>query len=157
MLKQLARLSVETEGRYATDKELQFLEDYMKSTEKRISAYEKMRENEEAIVHRWEAQKRAKNENLFEMNGKDITQICRRDMVMVLRASAAAMLFDDIDLLQEMALLWYKTIVKSFGYSKYASVNYKIIQEVIQLYLSAEEAALIMPVLQLNHTVLSAA
>ncbi|AFY76285.1 MAG: allophycocyanin [Hydrococcus sp. C42_A2020_068] len=157
MLKQLARLSVDVEGRYATDKELQFLEAYLESVKDRLSAYEKIRDNEEQIIHRWEAQKRSRNENLFELNGKDITEICRRDMTNMLRCSATFMLFDDLDRLQDGLLLWYKTIVKSFGYTKYAQINYLLIQDVIKLYLSAEEAALMLPVLQLDRAVLGAA
>lgn len=157
MLKQLARLSVDVEGRYATDKELQFLEAYLESVKDRLSAYEKIRDNEEQIIAQWEAQKRSRNENLFELNGKDITEICRRDMTNMLRCSATFMLFDDLDRLQDGLLLWYKTIVKSFGYTKYAQINYQLIQDVIKLYLSAEEAALMLPVLQLDRAVLGAA
>lgn len=156
MLKQMVQLSIEAEGRYASDKELQFIEQYLGSADKRVSAYEKIRENAEQIVHRWEAQKRAHKENLFELDGRDITDICNRDMTNMLRCSAAYMLFDDLDRLQENLLLWYKTIVKSYGYSKYALVNYQIIQDVIKLFLTADEAALIVPILQLDRAVLGA-
>jgi len=42
MLKQLSRLSNETEGRYASTVELQFIKDYVNSVDTRISAYEKI-------------------------------------------------------------------------------------------------------------------
>lgn len=155
MLKQLSRLTVEADGRYADDQELQFLEDYLQSVEQRITAYEKIRNAEEKILHRVEAEKRMLKENLFQMNSQDITQVCRRDMTMMLRCSAAAMLVDDLDCMREGLTLWYQTIVQAFSYQEYAKINYQIIQKVLKMYLDPEEAELIMPVLQLNHSLLS--
>jgi hypothetical protein len=182
MLTQLARLSIAADGRYASDRELQFLEDYLESVESRIAAYEKICENEEKIVHQTKMlanlslgfegkqndeadsnqqktieQYLADFERLKEtMSDRDITQVCSRDMTMVLRCSAAAMLFDDLDRLREGVLLWYETIVRSFGYKHFSIVTYKIIQDAVRSHLSPEEAALIMPALQLNHSFLSA-
>ncbi|MGB5637018.1 MAG: allophycocyanin [Waterburya sp.] len=155
MLKQLARLSVEADGRYATDQELQFLKNYLQSVDQRIISYEKIRDAEEKILHRLEAEKRMLDKNLFQMGSRDITQICRRDMTMMLRCSAAAMLVDDLDCLREGLLLWYQTIVQAFSYQGYAKINYKILQEVVKMYLDPEEVELIMPALQLNHSLLS--
>ena len=155
MLKQLARLSVEADGRYATDQELQFLKNYLQSVDQRITSYEKIRDAEEKILHRLEAEKRMLQENLFAMGSRDITQICRRDMTMMLRCSAAAMLVDDLDCLREGLLLWYRTIVQAFNYQDYAKINYQIIQKVVKMYLEPEEAELIMPALQLDHSLLS--
>lgn len=155
MLKSLARLNLELDDRYATDQELQFLENYLNSAETRISAYEKISNGEEAIIHRWEAEKRAMKEDLFHMAGQDITEICQRDMTNILRCSAAAMLVGDLDKLRDGLLIWYQTIVKSFGYTEYAKRNYNIIQEIIKLYLSEEESAVMLPALQLDHTIVS--
>ena len=155
MLKQLARLSLEADGRYATDRELKFLKNYLQSIDQRITSYKKIRDAEEKILHRLEAEKRMLDENLFKMGSHDITQICRRDMTMMLRCSAAAMLVDDLDCLREGLLLWYQTIVKAFSYQGYAKINYKLLQKVIKMYLDPEEVELIMPALQLNHSILS--
>ena len=155
MLKQLTRLSIEADGRYATNQELKFLKNYLESVDQRITTYEKIRDNEEKILHRLEAEKRMLKENLFAMGSRDITQICRRDMTAMLRCSAAAMLVDDLDCLREGLLLWYRTIVQAFSYQNYAKINYKIIQEVLKMYLELGEAELIMPALQLNHSLLS--
>ncbi len=123
MLTQLARLSVATDGRYATDGELQFLEDYLESVEQRIETYEKIRDNEEKIAHKTKmlahlslgfegkadneiekAQQGSVEQYIADyeqlrqkMSASDITQICSRDMAMVLRCGAAAMLIDDLD------------------------------------------------------------
>ncbi len=155
MLKQLARLNLEADGCYASDEQLQFLEDYLESAEGRISTYEKIRDNEEKIIDHWEAEKRGFKEDLFHMNDRDISEICHRDMTNNLRCATASMLVGDLDKLREGLLIWYRTIVRSFGYTQYTQRIYKIIQEVIKLYLSPEEADLILPVLKLYHTILS--
>jgi hypothetical protein len=157
MLTQMARLSIDVEGRYASDRELRFIEEYMDSFEVRLSAYEKIRYNEVQILQRWQEDQRVCNAKVFHMNGQDVTEICRRDMTSMLRCSASAMLFDDIDRLQDSLLVWYKTIVKSFGFSKSAFVSYQVIQEIVKSYLTEEEMAAIAPILQLDHAVLSAA
>lgn len=156
MLKQLARLTIEADGRYASDDELQFLDDYLESVDLRIQTYEKIRENEEKILHRVEAEKRPMKEDWFHFNGKDITQICRRDMGMMLRGAADAMLLNDLDRLRDSLLIWDQTIVRAFGYTPYANLNFKLLQNVVKIFLEPEEADTIMPSLQLVHTILSA-
>lgn len=155
MFKQLTKLSIDADGRYATAAELQFLEDYLATAEERISAYEKIREHEEQIIHRWEAAKRGLKEDTFHMGERDVTEICRRDMTNVFRCSATAMLFSDLDRLREGLLIWYQTIVRAYNYTQYAKVSYLIIQETVKEFLSETEAALLMPTLKLDHTILS--
>ncbi|PSF38207.1 allophycocyanin [Aphanothece hegewaldii CCALA 016] len=155
MLKQLASLSIKTDGRYATESELKFLKDYLDSVELRISTYEKIRDQEEEILQKWEAVKRSHTEDLYHMGDYDMTKTCRRDQTNSLRFATTAMLLDELDRFREGTLIWYKTIVNSFKYQAYAKVNYLLIQEVIRLYLSAEEVELINPAFQLEHTILS--
>ncbi|GFE70527.1 hypothetical protein [Chroococcus sp. FPU101] len=155
MLKQLTNLSIEADARYATETELKFLKDYLDSVEVRINAYEKIRDQETEIIQRWEVVKRNQKENLFHMGDYDMTEICHRDQTNNLRLAATAMLLDELDRFREGLLIWYKTIVKSYKYQAYAKVNYLLIQDVIRLYLSFDEAELIIPIFQLNQTILS--
>lgn len=155
MFKQLTRLTIDTDGRYATDGELQFLQDYLASAEERITMYEKVREHEEQIIYRWEAAKRGVREDVFHMGERDVTEICRRDMTNVFRCSATAVLFNDLDRLREGLLIWYQTIVRAYNYTQYAKVSYLIIQETIKEFLNEAEVALLMPALKLDHTILS--
>jgi hypothetical protein len=155
MLRQLARLSVEADGRYATPEELQFLKDYLQSLEMRVSAYEKIQSAEEKIIYLVEAKKRSLNANLFQLSSQDVTQVCRRDLVNVLRYAAAALLINDFDRLRDGILLWCQTIVRTFKYKRYAEVTYQVIQDVVKQHLTPEEAALFYPFLELNHIILS--
>ncbi len=154
MFKQLTRLSIDADGRYATDDELKFLDDYLDTVETRISAYETIRENEEQIIYRWEAAKRGIKQDVFHMGDRDVYEICRRDMTNIFRCSATAILFNDLDRLREGLLIWYQTIVSAFKYDKYTNITYSVIQETIKEFLKPEEVELMLPALKLNHTIL---
>ncbi|MBR8827942.1 MAG: allophycocyanin [Gomphosphaeria aponina SAG 52.96 = DSM 107014] len=153
MLKELGRLTVETDGRYATASELQFIKDYLESAEKRVSAYEKIRNSEETIIHRVETEKRKVFPEFFKM-GEDYVAICNKNMRALMRFATAAMLVNDLDHLREV-LLWYNTIVRSFKYEKDSEITFPVFQEVMKMYLTAEEAAMIIPAFQVNYTILS--
>ena len=155
MFKQLTRLSIDADGRYATDDELKFLDDYLATVETRVSTYETIRENEEQIIYRWEAAKRGIKQDVFHMGDRDVSEICRRDMTNVFRCSATAILFNDLDRLREGLLIWYQTIVRAFKYDKYTNITYSVIQETIKEFLKPEEVELMLPALKLNHTILS--
>lgn len=155
MLTQLSRLSVEADGRYATVSELQFLKDYFASVETRISTYEKIRDAEEEIIPRMEEQKRAKDPNLFRLGDRDVAERCQRDLHRGLRYAVTAVLFSDLDYLRENPLLWYKTIVSSFGFSWEMGITYQIFPNLVKEYLTDEEADLLMPVFKLYRTLLA--
>lgn len=155
MLKQLASLSIEVDGRYATESELKFLKNYFDSVETRINAYEKIRDQEEEILKKWETAKRSHTKDLFHMGKSDLTEDCRRDQAICLRFATTAMLMDELDRLRESTLIWKKTIIKSFKEQAYAKIIYLLIQDTIRLYLTIEEADLIVPVFQLEHTIIS--
>jgi hypothetical protein len=154
MFKQLTRLSIDADGRYATDDELKFLDDYLATVETRVSTYETIRENEEQIIYRWEAAKRGIKQDVFHMGDRDVSEICRRDMTNIFRCSATAILFNDLDRLREGLLIWYQTIVRAFKYDKYTNITYAVIQDTIKEFLKPEEVELMLPALKLNHTIL---
>jgi len=155
MLKQLVRLNIEADGRYATEQELKFLKDYLESAEERISAYQKIRDAEEEIMEQVEAKMRATDPELFLRGSQDLTAVCKRDRKHTLRCSAAAMLINDLDRLRENFLLWQRTIVHAFKDERPTQVHYEVLPEVIKQHLTPEEAKLMMPVLQLDQSILS--
>ncbi|NJN75470.1 MAG: allophycocyanin [Synechococcaceae cyanobacterium RL_1_2] len=155
MIKQLVALTVQADGRYATSEELQFIKDYLGSVDTRIKTYRKIRDNEERIIHRVEAEKRGLNEGLFKLGNSDCTWICQRDMSMVIRCINADMLINDMQRLREGMLVWYETIVRAFAYKRYSVRTYKILQDVMQQHLEPEEAELVMPSLKLTESLLT--
>uniref|UniRef100_B8HV19 Phycobilisome protein n=1 Tax=Cyanothece sp. (strain PCC 7425 / ATCC 29141) TaxID=395961 RepID=B8HV19_CYAP4 len=155
MLKQLQRLSLETDGRYATDAELKFLKDYLQTVDQRITTYEKVREQEEQIIAQTEAEVLGTNPNLFRKGNQDYSGICQRDRKHVLRISAAAMLMDDLDSLRDGFLCWYRTIIKAFKDQRAAQATYNALPEVLAQHLSPEEVALLRPALELDKSILT--
>lgn len=157
MLTQFSKLNLKADGRYATDQELQFLENYLASAEIRGSAYQKIRDNEAAILAEVENRMHELNkDNCLFMMGDHETEICRRDRQNAVRYSSAAMLIDDLDRLRDGLLVWVQTIVRAMGYQSFVRNHYPVIQEVIQQYLTPEETKFILPALQLDSTILGA-
>jgi len=155
MLKELARLSVTSEGRYATDAELKFLENYFTTVDNRFSAYQKIRDARDTIAERVETQKRQTSKSLSYLEGRDITYVCQRDMVELLRYVMSSMLLDDMDYLRDGILIWYQTIVKAYKYTEHDQSIYEILQKVVNTYLTPEEASIVIPVLEVTHTLVS--
>lgn len=155
MLKQLEQLSISAEGRYATARELEFLENYLPTVNLRISAYQKIRDAEDEIIDRLEAKMREKMPKIFQSGSGDLSPMYKRDTKRILRNAIAAMLIDDLDRLRENILLWQRTIIKAFKVKHIAAVAHTIMPEIIQQYLTPEEFTAIEPVLHLNQAILA--
>lgn len=154
MLSQLKRLSIEADGRYATDADLAFLKSYLQSVRQRISAYEKIRDAEEVIMDQAEAQLMSIDPKVFHKGSQDYSQTCRRDRKNTLRYTAAAMLFNDLDHLRDGLLLWLRTIVHAVKDKQASTLTWRWMPETLREHLTAEEADLMMPALHLNQALL---
>lgn len=158
MLKQLDRLTMEADGRYATESELQFLKNYLQSVDSRISCYEKIRDASEDIIDRVKAEKNACNQEngdtLFYLGVEDRADTCIRDMKGVLRCGAAAILINDPERMRDAVLLWYYTIVRAFNYARDTQTIYPVLEKIVNSYLTPEEQQLAKPILKLNYTIL---
>lgn len=150
MLKELANLTLEADARYAAPSELEFLKTYLDSVEIRVSAYKKIRDSADEIIEQVRAEKHNRNPEF-----KDFYVTCKRDTVDLLRYSAAALLFDDLERLRTNMLLWFQTISRSYNFLDDNNDTYGILLEVIQRFLTPEEAKLAVPIFQLNQAVLS--
>ncbi len=148
MLQKLAQLGTQIEGRYATDLELEELEVYLASIGQRVCTYEKIATQSKNIISEV-IEKTMIQEELPKTNK------CQSDLIIVLRACSAAMLINDLDRLREGFLLWLQTIVKAFKCTRYTQIEYQILKEVITNILTEQEMAIMLPSLELAHTLLS--
>lgn len=155
MLTQLGRVSLEADGRFATETELQFLKDYLESADHRISAYEKIRDTEDQIMDQIEEQAFAQNARVFFKGMRDMYETCRRDRKQILKSLAAAMLVSDLDYLRDSTLLWSRTLIKAFQTQQPSQVTYQIMPAVVKQHLTEEEMQQVMPALQLSQALLS--
>jgi hypothetical protein len=156
MLSQLRQLSIETDGRYATDAELARLAHYARSFALRAATYQQLQVLETQIVEQVYAKIQLRSPELLFQREIDVSAKWRRDTLRVLRYSAIAMLLDDPDFLRERLLFWMRTVMKAFEAEKSCNVTYHIMQDVIKQKLTAEQANLVCPILELNRQILGA-
>lgn len=155
MLSQLERLSREVDGRYASDAELSFAIDYVRSFNLRIQTYQKLQELESTIVQQTYAKMRAADPtSVAATNQEDIARKCVRDMTYGLRMTAMTVLLNDPEFLQERTLFWLQTIMRAVGKSRNCDVLYSAMQEVIKQHLTPPQANLVCPILELNRRLL---
>jgi hypothetical protein len=157
MLSQFKRLTITCDGRFATDQELQFIEEYLKRYRLRLHIYQKLQANERKIVQQLYEKLRSLDATLLKSNKQDLTAKWKRDTLQVMRYSAITVLTDDQTTLQERLLLWFQTIMRAFGAQRSCEMTYLVMQQVIQQHFTAEEYSYIGPVLELNRTAFGAA
>lgn len=150
MLSQLQRLGTQTDGRYATDAELEFINDYVKSFKLRMATYAKIQTVEAQIVQQVYSKMRSIDASLFLSGKEDVSQKWKRDTLRVIRYSAIALLLNDPDTLRERLLFWMQTIMRAFGAQRSCDVTYQVMQDVVRQHLTLEEANLFCPILELN-------
>lgn len=156
MLSQLERLSRETDGRYASDAELSFAIDYVRSFNLRLQTYQKLQEMESTLLQQTYAKMRAIDPDLFTVAGADMTSKWKRDTVSNLRYIATAVLMDDPDTYRERMLLWTETVLRSFAVQRSCNVTYQVLQELVKQYLTAPQANLVCPLLEMSRRSLGA-
>ncbi|HEY9616461.1 MAG TPA: phycobilisome protein [Microcoleaceae cyanobacterium] len=154
MLSQLQKLSVETDGRFATDEELQFVILYARSFGLRLQTYQRLQAAEAVIVQQVYARLKSLDPSLFQLQQGDLSAKWKQDTIRVLRYSAIAMLFDDPTTLQERLLFWFQSIMKAFGAQHSCQLTYTAMQEVVKQYLSPVQASLFCPILEINRKLL---
>ncbi|MBW4468576.1 MAG: phycobilisome protein [Pegethrix bostrychoides GSE-TBD4-15B] len=154
MLSQIERLSREVDGRYASDAELTFAIDYVRSFNLRVQTYQKLQEIESMLVQQTYSKMRTLDPTVFDSAGTDISAKWKRDTLRVLRYVAIAVLMDDADTFRERLLLWFQTIMRAFSAQRSCNLTYQVMQDVIKQSLTAPQANLVCPLLELSRRTL---
>lgn len=154
MLSQFTQLVQNTDGRYATDSELEFLYHYLQTAPLRFRVYQKLKAAETDIVRRVYEKLRSQDPTLLQQGSTDLSAKWKADTLRVLRFSATALLLDDPQWLQEQLLFWLQTIMRAFRAQRSCAATYAAMQEIIDQVLSPAEAALFRPILALNQSLL---
>ena len=156
MLSQLQKLSCETDGRYATDEELEFVAEFGRSFYLRVQTYQQLQAMEAIILQQVLTKMQFLDPSLLHHHNADVTAKWKRDTIRVLRYSAIAMLLNDPDSLRDRLLFWLRTIMKAFGAERSCNVTYAVMQAVIKERLPSSQASLICPILEINRQILGA-
>lgn len=154
MLSQLENLSRDVDGRYATDEELRFIVDYLKTYSLRIQTYQHLQQLEGTIVQQVYARMRSLDASLFMNGSEDVSVKWKRDTIRVLRYSAIAMLLNDPDTLCERLLFWMQTVMKAFGAQRSCRITYQVMQDVVKQHLNPQQASVFCPILEVNQRLL---
>jgi hypothetical protein len=149
MLRQLADLTLEVDGVYAEDYQLEFIEDYLDSYEIRVSAYNKISSLSTEIVEQVRLIKQKRDPNF-----EDFYATCKRDLIDLLRYSAAALLFDDLERLRTNMLIWFQSIARAWNFEEDNNDTYDALLEAVAQFFSEEELKYVLPVFELNRVVL---
>jgi Phycobilisome protein len=150
MLSQLNTLMLEADGRYATDAELMFLQNYLKTARLRFSAYQKLQAAEPRILEQMIVKLKAVDPTFLQLGpgNSDSTVKSHRDGQYFFRYATQALLVDDTEAIQEQLLLWLQTIKHAFKHERCTRASYSILEELVQQYLSADEAKLMAPIFE---------
>ena len=154
MLSQLNTLAQEADGRFATDAELMFLQNYLRSARLRFSAYQKIQAAEPKIIQQVKQKLEAIDPSLLQNGKTDLSAKWQRDAVRGLRYAAQALLIDDQESLEERLLLWFQTMMRAFKAERSCNATYVIMQDVVKQFLSPEEAELFCPILEITRSTL---
>ncbi len=153
MLTQLTKLAETCDGRYGSDSELEFLQNYLNEVEQRINLYEKLRDNEGQIIQQVEVHLKSDTPKVFEKNGQDFSSVCEQDRKHTMRLLATAMLFNEQDKLRN-TLLWQRIIMTVFNDANPCRMTYTMMEQVMNKILNKDEIKLINPVLKLVQSLL---
>jgi hypothetical protein len=154
MLTRLRNLSLEADGRYATDAELQFMDTYIQSFDLRLQTYLKLQALEMTIIQEVEARLKSMDPQLYMRGTEDYAGKWKADTVRMYRLSALTMLIDDPERLKERVLFWFQTLMRAFRAQRSCDVTYQLLQESVGKHLSSAEAELICPILEMNRVML---
>jgi hypothetical protein len=147
MLSQMQRLCMEVDGRYASDDELRFLPDYLRTYELRLQTYLQLQKLEATIFQEAYNAVLAKDPQAFRNGDQDLTSRCKRDTLHTLHYAATAMLMDDADIFQERYLIWFQSMMRAVSQQRAATLMYTALQDVIKAKLPAPQASLVLPLL----------
>lgn len=153
MLTQLTKLAETCDGRYGSDSELEFLQNYLNEVEQRINLYEKLRDNKSQIIQQVEVNLKSDTPKVFEKNGQDFSSVCEQDRKHTMRLLATAMLFNEQDKLRN-TLLWQRIIMTVFNDANPSRMTYTMMEQVMNKRLNKEEIKLINPALKLVQSLL---
>ena len=144
-----------TEGRYPTKAEIALLREWAARLDARSAAVEEMRTKEETIVRLTLADVARAYPDL-DKRIRDAKQKCARDLTLVLRYCAGAVLRGDTKYLEDTFLTWFATILRGIGFAyQFVADTYKTLARHAAAELTPPVAELFRPYLELCVTTLT--
>lgn len=141
MTQALDSLLIEAEGKYLTQDALDQLKTYVKGWPQRRSAYQRIRSLEKSLVLDTLRDLRQEIQTL----SPPIKERCQRDLILILRHAAMAMLLEQEELLQERLIDWMEEQVRLYDLQDTYTSLYRLLQHNLKQQLASADLDLIRP------------
>lgn len=143
------------DGSYITPEDLRTLDRAIASWQQRRQTYDLVQAKENAILAQVMQQIQATAPDVAAKVNFDGGNKCNRDMALVLRYCATAMLLQDEELLKDRLLYWMQNIMVALKNQRVNDFVYRSLQKSVQEHLPPENADLLLPYIAIAHQWLS--
>jgi hypothetical protein len=151
-LHQLARVA---EGRYFQPEERDQFLTYAGSVPSRFAAADALSEHEEAVLKATVGDLQQRYPNFAKHHHQGWAK-CYRDLQLVIRQDAQALIFDDVQMLDDKTLAWLRTILAANNLTpQFCRDAFTLLRDHVKSRLGPEHYELLQPFLDRNIEVLS--
>jgi hypothetical protein len=155
MLTLLENVLDRADGSYITPEDLQTLDRSIASWQQRRQTYDLIQTKENVIIEQVMHQIQATAPEVASKLTVDGGNKCNRDMALVLRYCATAMLLQDEELLKDRLLYWMQNIMLALKNQRVNEFVYRSLQNSVRDNLPKENADLLLPYIAIAHQWLS--
>ncbi|MBD2315991.1 MULTISPECIES: globin family protein [Cyanophyceae] len=155
MLTLLENVLDRADGSYITPEDLRILDGAIASWQQRRQTYDLLQTKENVILEQVMQQIINTAPDVAAKVTVDGGNKCNRDMALVLRYCATAMLLQDEELLKDRLLYWMQNIMLALKNQRVNDFVYRSLQKSVQANLPKENADLLLPYLAIAHQWLS--
>lgn len=139
------------DGSYIAPEDLQTLDRAIASWQQRRQTYNLIQAKENSILEQVMRQIQASAPDIAAKLTHDGGNKCNRDMALVLRYCATAMLLQDEEILKDRLLYWMQNIMVALKNQRVNDFVYRSLQKSVQANLPRENADLLAPYLAIAH------
>ncbi len=150
MNRTIEKMFNDAEGRYLEPTEQSTLTGFAETLEKRLAVMRSVQQHEESIIKHSIDEVMGAHPDMAE-NHKFAREKAERDMTLVLRYCAMAMVRDDEEFLNHKLLHWFRTIVRAFEMDDWIDTGYAEMITQCGEHLDAAEFEMLQPYLKLAH------
>ncbi|MBD2188720.1 globin family protein [Pseudanabaena mucicola] len=155
MLTLLENVLDHADGSYISPEDLRTLDRTIAAWQQRRQAYDEIQAKENVIIEQVMLQLQSTAPDIAAKVNVDGGNKCNRDMALVLRYCATAMLLQDEELLKDRLLYWMQNIMLALKNQRVNDFTYRALQKSVKDNLSKENAALLLPYIAIAHQWLS--
>ena len=155
MLTLLENVLDRADGSYINPDDLKTLDRAIASWQQRRQTYDLIQTKENSILEQMMSQVQISAPDMAAKMSPDGVNKCNRDMALVLRYCATAMLLQDEELLKDRLLYWMQNIMVALQKQRLNNLLYQTLQKSVQENLPTENANLLLPYLAIAHQWLS--